>query len=326
MNRFFEEIKSIINTHDLIPKLISLLLAVILWAHIVNTQVGEVTFKLPVEYKNIPESLIVIEKEPPLVTITFKGKKDLLRNINTKNIKVFVNLQNPKVNKTTQYPVLLSRGELPDNIEISTNKKFVTLTIENKISKKLPVKVNISNKDPDTFILGQPTILPPYVTVSGPESIIASINVITTEPVGITSAKKNINTTVSADISDFKNIKVEPDSLQVKIPVFNVSNLHLVKVPLKLINTSGFENIKVSPSTIKVYTTKSSETTQPDAKDFRAYIDFNSIDTSLLNNQGKVSLSTRHVKINYSSDDKISIIEIKPESINIELLKVKSND
>jgi len=321
MNRFFEEIRNIINTHDLIPKLISLLLAVILWAHIVNTQVGEVTFKIPVDYKNIPESLVVFEKEPPLITVTFKGKKDLLRNINTKNIKVFVNLQNPKVNKTAQYPVLLSRGELPDNIEISTNKKFVTLTIENKISKKIPVKVKISNKDPDAFILGQPTIIPPYVTVSGPESIISSINVITTETVSITSAKKNINTTVSADISDFRKIKVEPDSLQVKIPVFNVSNLHLVKVPLKLINTSGFENIKVSPSTIKVYTTKSSETTHPEAKDFRAYIDFNSIDTSLLNNQGKISISTRHVKINYSKDEKISIIEIKPESINIELLK-----
>ena len=141
MNRFFEEIRNIINTHDLIPKLISLLLAVILWAHIVNTQVGEVTFKIPVDYKNIHESLVVIEKEPPLITVTFKGKKDLLRNINTKNIKVFVNLQNPKVNKTAQYPVSVSRGELPDNIEMQTSKKFVTLTIEKKISKKLPVKV-----------------------------------------------------------------------------------------------------------------------------------------------------------------------------------------
>ncbi len=321
MNRFFEEIKNIINTHDLIPKLISLLLAVILWAHIVNTQVGEVTFKVPVEYKNIPESLIVIEKEPPLVTITFKGKKDILRNINTKNIKVFVNLQNPRVNKTAQYPVLLSKGELPDNIEMSINKKFVKLTIEKKISKKLPVKVNISNKDPDKFIAGQPTIIPPYVTVIGPESIISAIKVITTDPVDIASAKTNINTNVSANVSDFNNIKVEPDSFQVKIPVFNVSNLHLVKVPLKLINTSGLGNISVSPSKIKVYTKISSETSKPVENDFKAYIDFNSIDISLLNSQGKISLSSRHVKLNYSEDSKISIIEIKPESITIELIK-----
>lgn len=326
MNRFFEEIRNIINTHDLIPKLISLLLAVILWAHIVNTQVGEVTFKIPVDYKNIPESLLVIEKEPPLITVTFKGKKDLLRNINTKNIKVFVNLQNPKVNKTAQYPVSVSRGELPDNIEMQTSKKYVTLTIEKKISKKLPVKVNISNKDPDKFILGQPTIIPPYVTVSGPESIVSAINVISTETVGITSAKKNINSTVSADISDFQNIKVEPDSLQVKIPVFNVSNLHLVKVPLQLINSPGSEQIKVSPSVIKVYIRKTPEAARPDANDFRAHIDYNTIDISLLSNQGEITLSNNQVKLNYPADIKTSIIKIKPESITIELFKNKSTD
>src|SRR6056297_1596746 len=104
MNRIFEEINNIVNSHDLIPKLISLLLAVILWAYIVSTQVGEVKFNIPVEYRNLPKSLIVLEKEPPLISVVFKGKKDLLRNINTKNIKAYVNLKNPKRNKTTQYP------------------------------------------------------------------------------------------------------------------------------------------------------------------------------------------------------------------------------
>lgn len=319
MNRIFEEIKNIVNSHDLIPKLISLLLAVILWAHIVSTQVGEVKFKIPVEYRNLPKSLIVLEKEPPLISVILKGKKDLLRNLNTKNIKAYVNLKNPYKDKTTQYPVVLSRGELPDNIEVSTSKKYITLTIENKITKRLPVRAEFKGEIPDKYITGNPVIIPQYVSVSGPESIVTTIEYIKTESIRLDDKKTTIETNVNFDIEEFTKISVAPDSIKVVVPVVSLNDLYVTSVPIKLVNITENKNIFLKPDSIQVYTRKKDIANKPEKDDFRAYIDFKLFDKSFLKEKGEITFSTDKVKISTFSNNKIPIFRVLPETMTLEI-------
>jgi len=317
MNRIFEEIRNIINSHDLIAKLISLLLAVILWAHIVSTQVGEVKFKIPVEYRNLPKSMIVLEKDPPLISVILKGKKDLLRNLNTKNIKAYVDLKNPQLNKTTQYPIVLSRGELHDNIEIATSKNFITLTVEKKITRRLPVRASFEGKVTGNYIMGNPSMIPSYVSVAGPESIITSVEYIKTEPVRLADRKSTFETTADFDIGEFKKITVSPDSIKVMVPVISLNDLYVTRVPVSLVNTADNEVVSIKPDSIQIYTRKKDIDEKPDKDDIRAYVDFNSFDKSLLKKKGDITISTE--RINIVSSKNIPIFRVLPETITLEM-------
>ncbi|MCU0822295.1 MAG: hypothetical protein MUC95_07475, partial [Spirochaetes bacterium] len=81
MKKFIPYIRKLLSTRDLVPKVICLALSIILWIIINSTKVGEVKFTIPVEIKNLPENLAVLEGMNNSATVTLAGRKDLLKSV-----------------------------------------------------------------------------------------------------------------------------------------------------------------------------------------------------------------------------------------------------
>ena len=79
-----EEILLHLKKRELIPKFIALFLAVILWAYISSTKLGEKSFKLNLDIKNLHKTLVISKFQNKSIRIILNGKKEELKSINFK--------------------------------------------------------------------------------------------------------------------------------------------------------------------------------------------------------------------------------------------------
>ena len=98
MNKFLKNIKNFITTYDLLPKVLSILLALILWANLQNSQIDEISYNLYPEIRNLATDLVILE-DIPNIRVTIRGKKEYLKSINLSTIKLFIDLSQPFIGK-----------------------------------------------------------------------------------------------------------------------------------------------------------------------------------------------------------------------------------
>ncbi len=80
-------------------KLGALLAAVTLWFYIASEQNLTVVLNLPVELNNFPSEMRMINKVENAVDVMVTGRRDIVNNINKKNVKVTLNLKTAKEGK-----------------------------------------------------------------------------------------------------------------------------------------------------------------------------------------------------------------------------------
>ncbi len=243
MNRFLTEItrsiarvRDIISSRDLIPKLVSLFLAVLLWAYIGSTRLVEYEYRIPVEIKNLPSTLIVTKMNLSSVTVRFNGKKEDFANFNLKNVKAVINVENAKEGKNQRFPVAIIRSELPESIRITSSRKYLMLDIERRVYKKVPVEAAFGDNLKEGVVVGTVSIVPQIVTISGKESAVKNISFVTTERIsGIRDAGR-FEKEISLDRSLYKDVEVIPSMVRVQYAAFAVENLHKLEVAVAVKN------------------------------------------------------------------------------------------
>ncbi|WP_029522022.1 CdaR family protein [Persephonella sp. KM09-Lau-8] len=84
-----EKIKEIVlnNIH---LKILSLLVAFLLWLNITSTQKTQIEFMTEVKIKNPPKNLIIQKIEPSKVSIKIEGIRSKLNRVNISNIEVYI--------------------------------------------------------------------------------------------------------------------------------------------------------------------------------------------------------------------------------------------
>ena len=84
-----EKIKKIVlnNIH---LKILSLLVAFLLWLNITSTQKTQIEFMTEVKIKNPPKNLMIQKIEPSKVSIKIEGIRSKLNRVNISNIEVYV--------------------------------------------------------------------------------------------------------------------------------------------------------------------------------------------------------------------------------------------
>lgn len=284
MNRFLTEItksvarlRDIISSRDLIPKLTSLLLAVLLWAYIGSTRLAEYEYRIPVELKNLPATLVVSKMNLSSVAVQFNGKKEDFANFNLKNVKAVVNLENAKEGKDQRFPVTIIRSELPESIRITSSRKYLVLDIERRLYKKVPVEAAFGDNLKEGVVASVVSIVPQVVTISGRESAVRNISIVTTELIGGIRDAGRFEKEIPLDRSHFKDVDVFPSSVRVQYAAFAVEGLHKLEVPVAVKNIRDGFTAEISKKKVLLFVkTLPGQNLSPDECD--AYVDLGKLD------------------------------------------------
>lgn len=94
-------------------KLATLAIVSLVWLMLAGQQDFEVTIKAPVEYKNLPEYMEIVEPMKPIVKITARGLRKDASTLNSRNVQVELDLASAKLGRKT-YRISANQAVLPD--------------------------------------------------------------------------------------------------------------------------------------------------------------------------------------------------------------------
>ncbi len=302
-------------------KIVCVFLAIILWLYISKTNKGELEYKIPITFINLPETLVKSKISNKYVTATLTGKKDNLKNINIKSIKAVVNLEKPEIGINKSYSIDLIKDEIPENIDLNLSIKDVSLVVERKITKKVIVKANIVDKVLNGYVLGRIVIIPESINISGPESLLKTIDFVQTEKISIAKASGRIIKDAAIENKDIPDVNIDTLKVRVIIPVVESVNSAEFKKKVILKNINNNYNYILSPEEVSVYLQSDKPNIEPSEQDVEVFIDIGSLDLDELLKEGNENYIEKYYSVDSMTiKDGVKVISIFPDIISVKIL------
>jgi hypothetical protein len=105
-------------THNLALKLLSLIMAVVIWYFVDVGKEKEISMSVPVVLKNIPSGLVFAGAPPPPIYVRLKGPKIALMKIRADRLVAQLDMKGAGEGKTG-FPYLETMIDLPDGVRVT---------------------------------------------------------------------------------------------------------------------------------------------------------------------------------------------------------------
>jgi uncharacterized protein (TIGR00159 family) len=174
-------------------------LAFVLWVSLAYQvdQVDKPLEGVPIEYRNLPDGLVLDSSAPAKINLTVTGAERALQAFDERQLKVSVNLEGRSEGPIT-VPISQALLNLPERVTLRPDDAH---TIEFQLFRKLtlPVKVNVQEKTlPEGYSLGEVTTTPGEVTVFLINAVETPLQSVSTRPIRLDSVNKT--TTVKTQL------------------------------------------------------------------------------------------------------------------------------
>ncbi|MGE3842692.1 MAG: YbbR-like domain-containing protein [Vicinamibacterales bacterium] len=191
-------------------KFLALVLATLLWLTIARDQVAERSMRVPLEFRNIPDTLEIVGESPSAVDVRVRGASSILSRLEPGEIVAVLDLRLARPGQRL-FHVLTDEVRAPFGIEVSqVNPPTIAIQFERSGTRIVPVVPAFDGEPAPGFVAGPFTVNPPMVEVVGPQSRLTALREATTEPISLTNAR--------ADVTDSVTVGVADSALRLRVP------------------------------------------------------------------------------------------------------------
>ena len=191
-------------------KAISLAFAVVLWFFVMGESRMEVTHVASLEYKNLPEGLMIANEVPTSVAIMISGPRTLQVNLSPKDINLSLDLKGLSAGIT-------SFKRIPTGLKITRiSPSYVDVKLERIRDREVPVRVVVKGEPASGFIVKSIKAVPEKVIISGAESELKGVLEVVTEEIDLTNIQESFTQTVAlnytgnyTDLKDTKTVEAQ---------------------------------------------------------------------------------------------------------------------
>ena len=174
-------------------KLLSLVLAALLWAVVLGEQKVEVTVNVPVRL-DVPQRLLLVNDPADTLEVRLRGPKTLVTSVTAREISV------------GEWPVTLTEGEntipireglirVPRGIQVvDVSPRRVRIVLERAVERDVEISPRIEGSPPDGYAVRQVTANPSRVRMVGPAGELARITRVRTLPISVTGHRAPFST------------------------------------------------------------------------------------------------------------------------------------
>lgn len=168
-------------------KLLSLLLAFVLWALMGRQSEMAMTVPAPVQYRNIAEDLDISSDIPERISLEVRGPADRLTPSYLASASVALDFAH-----------LHSPGEYTFNIDTHNTRlplgiafaravpSQIRVRFERSVTRQVPVRARFFGTPPDGYRLALCRLDPQTIEVRGPESHVVPLDSVQTDPIDLT--------------------------------------------------------------------------------------------------------------------------------------------
>jgi YbbR domain-containing protein len=232
------------------PKLVSLLLAFFIWYSITKTERdAERLIDLPVSLIKLPVSYTVTNPPTKPVTLTVRGPRTILDNVDERKSRVRVNLSTAQLgDNRVELNENMITTELPRSLKVVRfDPPYVTLRVEKLVMRRLPVKPALVGNPSLGYTVAQSTVAPDVVEVTGPAGVVGELKQVTTEPIDLNGVAEPLTRSVLIEHPD-PSVTFVPDVVRVSVTLAEAMMMREFRqAPIVV---QGAQNADVSPDTV----------------------------------------------------------------------------
>lgn len=273
---------------------LALLLSMALWVLVVNDQnperIDTPDIAIPVEVTRVPSGLVLMNSLEP-VRFRIRAPKDRWTGLRASSFRAYVDLSRlgPGIQAI---PILVDASD-PLVRVLETIPSTASVRLEEILERSVPVKVNLVGNVPFGYVYGSPRVDPEVVVVSGPASLIQSIETASVE-VRLEGITVEINaafhpTPLDSTGGTVRNVRLTPQAVKVRLPVEQQVSYKQVAVRAAIAGAVApgywMESVAVEPSSVTV------------VGDSKVLGKINYLDTGVLNVNGASGNLVQDVRI-----------------------------
>src|SRR3990170_3556014 len=174
-------------------KLVSLVLALMLWVYVTSKGKTELTLTVPLEFRNIPQGMALVGEVAGTLEVRVQGQERDLRNISSgKRVSGILDLSRAVAGENL---IRISPDDIsrPARVVVTRISPFeVWVQLEHLIRKTVRLKPRLRGAPADGYALAGVSVKPQRITVEGPADVIQELGSIETMPIDIERARENI--------------------------------------------------------------------------------------------------------------------------------------
>jgi len=222
-------------TNNLGLKILALLVSAILWfiAININDPISQQSFSVNVQIENLDKlenSGKYVEVKPGTDTakVTVFATRSDLKNINEKAFTAVADVDNYNEEDGT-VPIVVKLNKPYDDMKIDENFSKVQLFVENIRRRQLPISVEVQGEPDENYMLGGTGTAQNAVMLSGPESLISSVNSVSVD-IDIEGATSDVNISLPIHLYDVDGKEISDSRINQSISnVSTTANILLIK-------------------------------------------------------------------------------------------------
>ena len=178
--------------HHVGLKIVSIALAFLLWLVVSGEQTVERSFRIPLEFSNLPMQLEIVGDPPGVVDVRVKGSSGLVSRIGAADLSAVIDLQEGKAGRRL-FPLMGNQVRTPFGLDVvQVTPSTIAVTLEISSSKVVPIVPSVDGDPAAGFVVSTVVAEPATVELVGPASALRSVNEAVTEPVSVAGASAGV--------------------------------------------------------------------------------------------------------------------------------------
>ncbi|MCL2479564.1 MAG: CdaR family protein [Treponema sp.] len=180
-------------------KVISIALAMMLFIFHRMSSLSERFFTVPLVMES-QTNLVPSNSYPRTIRITLRGDANSILTIQEDDIQAYVDLSRYNAPGNYQAVVQVRKKGVAQDIsplEIGIDPADISLSLDHKISKLVPLKANIQGQVDQGYVLNSYSLNPTQVIIDGPSSLIGFISELNTDVVDLNGRSADFSVSVN---------------------------------------------------------------------------------------------------------------------------------
>jgi YbbR domain-containing protein len=190
-------------------KLISLFLGFSLWYAVAREQEAEFSLVIPIELRDLPEGLEVIEESVQQVEVRLRGPAEVLRRLAPQDVNIGVELDDAEPGERVAY---LTPREVsaPFGARVMrVTPTSVRIVLDRTVERTVEVIPRVVGSPAEGFELYHIGLSPETIDVVGPASHVSALEQVTTEPISVDGLREPYSRLVRVELDPMVRVERE---------------------------------------------------------------------------------------------------------------------
>ena len=205
-------------TENLGLKISAVLISLFLWFFVTSRGQSEITLDIPLEFKNIPADIGIVNTSVKTVSVTVRGQERPMKNLKASDVRVYVDLEKAKKGEGIFY-ISTADIKLPYALTaMSVTPSSVKIKLDETIARTVLVAPEVTGNPREGFVVKGIKVDPKSIVIKGLRHEIRRLHTVKTEPLDITGIRETVSRDLELDTTG-TNIRTRTKDVTVKIVI-----------------------------------------------------------------------------------------------------------